>query len=94
MFALGPVIKCLMIFLISLQTSSDDDRISSKKIDNPKIELLFHETTKNFDRLPIQYRVSMQDFFSLRATFTWVSDESNVICSGFESLRHLDRLEE
>jgi len=37
-------------------TSSDDDRINSKAIDNPKIELLFHETTKNFDRLPIQYR--------------------------------------
>ena len=52
-----------MIFFVSLQTSSDDDRINSKEIDNPKIELLFHETTKNFDRLPIQYRVSMKDFF-------------------------------
>ncbi|KAL9982740.1 hypothetical protein ACROYT_G004830 [Oculina patagonica] len=37
-------------------TSSDDDRINGKEIDNPKIELLFHETTKNFDKLPIQYR--------------------------------------
>ena len=53
-----------MIFFVSLQTSSDDDRINSKEIDNPKIELLFHETTKNFDRLPIQYRVSMKNFFS------------------------------
>lgn len=41
------------------QSSSDDDRIDGKEIDNPKIELLFHETTKNFDKLPIQYRVSM-----------------------------------
>lgn len=37
-------------------SSSDDDRIDGKEIDNPKIELLFHETTKNFDKLPIQYR--------------------------------------
>ena len=52
-----------MMLFVSLQTSSDDDRINNREIDNPKIELLFHETTKNFDRLPIQYRVSMQDFF-------------------------------
>jgi len=49
-----------MTFFVSLQTSSDDNRINGKKIDNPKIELLFHETTKNFDKLPIQYRVSNQ----------------------------------
>lgn len=41
------------------KSSSDDDRIDGKEIDNPKIELLFHETTKNFDKLPIQCRVSM-----------------------------------
>ena len=58
-----------MIFFVSLQTSSDDDRINSKEIDNPKIELLFHETTKNFDRLPIQYRVSMKDFFRKKSVF-------------------------
>lgn len=46
------------------QSSSDDDRIDGKEIDNPKIELLFHETTKNFDKLPIQYRVSMKQYYT------------------------------
>ena len=35
-------------------------RIDPGVINNPKIEVLFHETTKNFDRLPIQCRVSSQ----------------------------------
>ena len=48
----------LVILFCFYQSSSDDDRIDGKEIDNPKIELLFHETTKNFDKLPIQYRVS------------------------------------
>lgn len=38
------------------ETSSDEHRITRKEIDNERIELLFHETTQNFDKLPIQYR--------------------------------------
>ena len=53
------IILGLIMVICFHQSSSDDDRIDGKEIDNPKIELLFHETTKNFDKLPIQYRVSM-----------------------------------
>lgn len=55
LFILLPYLPATFCFS---QTSSEDHRINGKEIDNPKIELLFHETTKNFDKLPIQYRVS------------------------------------
>ncbi|XP_048585340.1 cilia- and flagella-associated protein 206-like isoform X2 [Nematostella vectensis] len=38
------------------ETSGDDCRVNPKEISNEKVEVLFHETTKNFDKLPIQYR--------------------------------------
>lgn len=41
------------------QSFLDDDRIDGKEIDNFKIELLFYEIIKNFDKLLIQYWVSM-----------------------------------
>lgn len=50
-----PLSKCLFF---SFQTSTNEHRINAKEINNPQIELLYHETTQNFDKLPIQYRVS------------------------------------
>ena len=50
-------VDCDVVFMP--QTSSDEHRINYKEIQNPAIELLFYETTKNFDKLPIQYRVSI-----------------------------------
>lgn len=38
------------------ETSTSEHRINAKEINNPQIELLYHETTQNFDKLPIQYR--------------------------------------
>lgn len=38
------------------ETSTNEHRINAKEINNPQIELLYHETTQNFDKLPIQYR--------------------------------------
>ena len=35
-------------------------RIDPNAINNPKIEVLFHETTKNFEKMPIQYRVRVE----------------------------------
>ena len=35
-------------------------RIDPDAINNPKIEVLFHETTKNFEKMPIQYRVCVE----------------------------------
>ncbi|KXJ25361.1 cilia- and flagella-associated protein 206 [Exaiptasia diaphana] len=38
------------------ETLAEESRVNPKEIDNDKIEVLYHQTTKNFDQLPIQYR--------------------------------------
>lgn len=38
------------------ESSGDDNRIKAADISNPAVEVLYHETTKNFEKLPIQYR--------------------------------------
>ena len=55
--------SCLMIFIqlrtfnVLSQTSGGDNRVSLKKEEVNKHEWLFPETTKNFNKLPLQYKV-------------------------------------
>jgi hypothetical protein len=45
------------MFLLN-QTSDENSHINAQDIPRDDIEVLYPETTKNFDRLPILYRVS------------------------------------
>lgn len=45
-----------------MQTSGTEERIDTKKEDMKKLDWLFPETTKNFDKLPLQYRVCVEHF--------------------------------
>ena len=52
-----PILTTKSNTLKFLQTSGPENRVDPKKFENT--DWLFPETTKNFNKLPLQYRVSM-----------------------------------
>ena len=65
---IGILVNCKMC---AFQTSGLESRIDTKKEDLRKMDWLFPETTKNFNKLPLQYRVGItliaKDLYIIRS---------------------------
>lgn len=54
----GEALNVSLVVLITIILQTSEQRINPDHIDLKKTEWLFPETTKNFSKLPLQYRVS------------------------------------